>query len=577
MLTDVLFPAELRLCVDRIEMEKNAVNISVTSTNGQSVCPHCQTISERVHSSYSRHPADLPLADYTVRLDMDVHRFFCDNGYCEAKTFTERIPAFIQHYARRTDRLAIRQQNVAIEAGGAVGQRVLTILDMPVNSDTLIRFIRNAPEPDVATPRVVGVDEWAKCKGQSYGTILVDLEAHRPVDLLPDKSAESFAKWLREHPGVEVISRDRGKEYIKGATEGAPDAIQVADRWHLLTNLRDALKRLLESNRTCLKAAAEKATDEPQTDEFHELKQEQVSDTCIESHSTSAENFVDKHTRKKQLETTQKLTRAEQKKRERHAIRQERYEAVRRLHQQGVSIRGIARRLRRSRHTVRKYIEAETCPMYPEDVKRGSKLAPYAGYIQQRWDAGCHNTSQIWRELRDLGFDGSRGLVACWVSGQRTKDPSSFVVPPSSDSESTSNPEVVPWSPSRASWLLVSEKDELKEEDKQALERMKQADEKVAKAYDLGQRFAKMVRERQHESLLPWLEDVARSKIGALTGFANGIKQDLDAVTNALSLPWSNGQTEGQVNRLKLIKRQMYGRANFDLLRRRVLARPVRC
>jgi len=588
MLTDVLFPAELQLRVDGVEMEKNIVNIMVASTNGRSTCPHCQTISERIHSSYSRHPADLPLADYTVRLGMAVHRFFCDNGACEARTFTERIPAFIQHYARRTDRLAMKQQSVAIDAGGAIGQRVLTILDMPVNSDTLIRFIRNAPEPDVATPRVVGVDEWSKRKGQSYGTILVDLEAHQPVDLLPDKSAESFAKWLREHPGVEIISRDRGKEYIKGATEGAPDAIQVADRYHLLTNLRDALKRLLESNRACLKAAAEKAM-EPSQDKSQEFKQEQVSHTDIESHSTSGEDLVDKHTQKKQLETTQqlesnqqlettqKLTRAEQKKQARQAIRQERYEAVCQLHQQGISIRGIARRLRLSRPTVRKYIEAETCPMYPEDVKRGSKLAPYAGYIQQRWEAGCHNASQIWRELLDLGFDGSRGLVACWVSGQRTKDSSSFAVSPSPDSEPTPNPEMVPWSPSRASWVLVSEEDELKEEDKQALERMKQTDEKVAEAYDLGQRFTKMVRERQHESLLPWLEDVARSKIDALTGFANGIKQDLAAVTNALSLPWSNGQTEGQVNRLKLIKRQMYGRANFDLLRRRVLARPIRC
>jgi transposase len=215
--------------------------------------------------------------------------------------------------------------------------------------------------------------------------------------------------------------------------------------------------------------------------------------------------------------------------------------------------------------------------MYPEGVKRGSKLDPHMSYIQQRWEAGCHNATQIWRELRDLGFDGSRGLVACWVSSQRTKLPPSFAATVSPDSAATPDQEVVPWSPSRASWLLVSEEDELKEEDKQALERMKQADGKVAQAYDLGQRFTKMVRERQHESLLPWLEDVARSKISALTGFANGIKQDLAAVTNALSLPWSNGQTEGQVNRLKLIKRQMYGRANFDLLRRRVLARPIRC
>ena len=533
MLTDVLFPAKLQLCVDRIEMEKNGINISVTSTNRRSICPHCQIISGRVHSSYSRHPADLPLVGYTIRLDMAVHRFFCDNSYCEAKTFTERIPAFIQHYARRTNRLATRQQSVAIEAGGAIGQRVLTILDMPVNSDTLIRLVRNAPEPDVATPRVVGVDEWSKRKGQSYGTILVDLEAHRPVDLLPDKSAESFAAWLREHPGVEIISRDRGKEYIKGATDGAPNAIQVADRWHLLKNLRDALKRLLEINRACLKAAAEKAMD-PSQDESHELKQEQVSDTDIESYSISAESLADKHTQKKQLETTQKLTRAEQEKKARHAIRQERYEAVLQLHQQGVSIRGIARRLRLSRPTVRKYIEAEVCPMYPEDVKRGSKLDPYMSYIQQRWEAGCHNATQIWRELRQLGFHGSRGLVASWAANERTKLPPSLVATLSPDSATTPDQEVVPWSASRASWLLVKQEEELTEDDKQALERMKQTDEEVAEAYIMGQRFTEMVRKRQHESLLPWLEDVGKSRISALTGFANGIRQDLAAVTNAL-------------------------------------------
>ena len=183
------------------------------------------------------------------------------------------------------------------------------------------------------------------------------------------------------------------------------------------------MKRLLESNRACLKAAAEKVTDSSQN-ESQEFKQDQVSHTeasVIECHSfssTSAESLADKHTQRKQLENTQKLTRAEQEKQARHARRQERYEAVLQLHQQGVSIRGIARRLRLSRPTVRKYIEAEVCPMYPEDVKRGSKLDPYMSYIQQRWEAGCHNATQIWRELRELGFHGSWGLVASWAANQ---------------------------------------------------------------------------------------------------------------------------------------------------------------
>ena len=232
-----------------------------------------------------------------------------------------------------------------------------------------------------------------------------------------------------------------------------------------------------------------------------------------------------------------------------------------------------------SRVTVRKYIGADTCPMYPEGIKRGSKLAPYMDYIQQRWESGCHNATQIWRELRQFGFDGSRGLVARWAAKERAtlKTPSSCAKSQMPDSDLTPMKEVHPWSASRAAWLLVRDEDDLEDDDKQALERIKQADVKVAEAHALGQRFVQMVREHQSKPLLPWLEDATKSGIEVLTQFANGIKQDLDAVTNALSLPWSNGQTEGQVNRLKLIKRQMYGRANFDLLRKRVLFSPMRC
>jgi transposase len=217
--------------------------------------------------------------------------------------------------------------------------------------------------------------------------------------------------------------------------------------------------------------------------------------------------------------------------------------------------------------------------MYPEGVKRGSKLAPYMDYIQQRWKAGCHNASQIWRELRQLGFDGSRGLVACWAARERAslKHPSSCPKTQSSSSKSTPRKEMPPWSANRAAWLFIKSEEDLTQEDKQALDRMKQTDKRVAEAYVLGQRFASMIRERQPEALKPWLEDMLGSDTEVLNQFARGIKQDLDAVTNALSLPWSNGQTEGQVNRLKLIKRHMYGRADFDLLRKRVLFRPMRC
>ena len=195
MLTSILLPDELQFRMDRIEMENETVAIWVTCTNQQAVCPHCQTVSERINSYYQRHPADLPFAGYTIGLNITVPRFFCDNHQCGASTFAERMPAILEPYAHRTNRLASQQQQVAFALGGEAGSSLLAIMGMAVSPDTLLRLIRKGPEPAVKTPRVLGVDDWAKCKGQSYGTILVGLEAHRPVDLLPDRSAESFAKW----------------------------------------------------------------------------------------------------------------------------------------------------------------------------------------------------------------------------------------------------------------------------------------------------------------------------------------------------------------------------------------------
>ena len=239
------------------------------------------------------------------------------------------------------------------------------------------------------------------------------------------------------------------------------------------------------------------------------------------------------------------------------------------LYQRGLSKSEVGRRLGLNFRTVAKYIKADECPIHSGRRKRSGKLSPYMGYMIKRWDEGCHNATQIWREIRKRGFNGSRRTVSEWATKKRKSMQSA--------GSDLASEKTIPWSASRASWLLAKQEEKLTEKDRQALERMKQADEKVAEAYILGQRFAGMVRERQHESLLPWLEDVAKSKISALTGFANGIKQDLAAVTNALSLPWSNGQTEGQVNRLKLIKRQMYGRASFGLLRKRVLVNRMIC
>jgi transposase len=219
--------------------------------------------------------------------------------------------------------------------------------------------------------------------------------------------------------------------------------------------------------------------------------------------------------------------------------------------------------------TVAKYIGADTCPMYPEGRTRPGKLDAYLPYLHERWDAGCRNASQLWREICALKFTGSRGLVAIWAAKQRTLV-GLRPARPTAQRRSCRRP----LTPSRAVWLFLRTKADLSANELETLQHLVQTDAQLAQAYALAQDFCSMVRDRRSASLTPWLAAVARSDIGSLKRFASGLGQDLVAVKTGLSLPWSNGQTEGQINRLKLIKRQMYGRANFDLLRKRVLPRP---
>jgi transposase len=431
-----------------------------------------------------------------------------------------------------------------------------------MSPDTLSRLVRGAPEPAVTTPRVLGVDDWAKKKGQSYGTILVDLEEQKVIDLLDDRSSEGLAHWLQEHAGVEIISRDRGLDYYKGATLGAPQAIQVADRWHLLTNLRDALECLLTEKPACLQAAAEPPKLFDNAEDI--------------SAFVNVEEVLDRSAQFIQPATEQMVTIADKVKQARRARKQELFDLVRSLHKQGVSQREIGRQLGLSTNTIAKYIAMENCSFYPEGVKRGpSKLDAFLDYLTQRWHAGCHNGTQLWREIRAQGFGGSRPLVSRWAAEQRQ-----FLPPKPTQKQKRSRPrtakqKVKRWSASRAAWLLVKSEDALDLKERHALERIKATDESVARAYQLAHHFQVMIRQQRPEMLHAWLSDVAASKIAALISLANGIRQDFEAVRNALTLPWSQGQTEGQVNRLKFIKRQMFGRANFDLLRRRVLGCPA--
>lgn len=243
-----LLPGVPRLQLETVDVDPAGITLEVASIQKTPACPACGHLAHRIHSDYVRTLADLPWPELPVRIRLRVRRFFCDQLTCPRTTFTEQLHALASPYARRTQRLAAAQCEVALALGGAAGARLAAKQHMPTSRQTLLRLPRQMPLPPAA-PRVVGLDDWAKRKGHTYGTIVVDLETHDPIDLLDDRSAETVETWLRAHPTVEVVGRDRSETYASGATAGAPDAVQVADRWHILKNLHEAIEQELAQRR----------------------------------------------------------------------------------------------------------------------------------------------------------------------------------------------------------------------------------------------------------------------------------------------------------------------------------------
>ncbi len=585
MLEPLLLPSGALLRLGDAELLPERVTVDVHTTATSAVCPGCSSDACRVHSRYQRTLADLPLAHIPVYLHLHVQRFFCDHGLCPRKTFSEPLPGLALPRARRTTRLLVEQRHLGLEVGGEPGARLARRQGMAVSADTLLRLARREPATPASTPRHLGIDDFALRKGQVYGTILVDLEAHRPVDLIPERSADVVEEWLKAHPGVEVITRDRSGEYAEGASRGAPNALQVADRFHLLQNVREMLQRLLDGHQEALAAATRPASPPP--DEPHVPPAERVvspeAARPTESEPVAEPSALSEPPPASTSEgAAPQLNKAAQLSQERRARRQARYTEVRELHAQGVGLRAIAARLHLSRNTVRRFVAATQFPERATPPRQSSKLDPFIPHLKAQLAAGQDNGMQLWRELREQhGYRGSRGLVSRWVAQHRhlvpQPDPTSLPQRRRGRPPATSVPPAAPprrrLSARQAAWLLVRDPKKLEEEERSLVEGLCTHAPKVEQAYQLAQEFIQMVRERQAERFDDWLQRARASGVSELQGFVGGLQRDKAAVVAALSLPYSNGQVEGQVNRLKLIKRSMYGRAKFDLLRQRVLAR----
>jgi transposase len=471
-----------------------------------------------------------------MRLHLTVRKFFCDASRCPRRIFTERLPELVAPWARRTRQLAEVLGILAFALGGEAGARVVARLGMAVSAATLLRLVRCTQLRLQPAPRVLGVDDWAFRKDHHYGTILVDLEQRRVVELLAERKAEPLIDWLQAHPGVEVVSRDRAPAYAEAARKGAPEAVQVADRWHLLQNLVEALERCLLRFRPSLKAAAG------------------IGEAVIGPLPSPDATVL--------VPWQQRAAAVSQQK---HAVTMERYERMRALRTAGFTVLDIAQLVGASRRTVYRYLALDGPPERQRPPRSaGRVLAPYEPYLIQRWAEGCRNHSRLFREIRLLGYQHSARTVSLFL--QRLEQE------PSASGVASSRPTVtrVP-SARRVACLLVWRKDQLAEEDRAYLRRLCDHEPTIALAYEMAQEFADMARKRTGQRFDAWLTGATTSGITELDRFARGLTDDRAAVEAGLMLEWSNGQTEGQVNKLKLLKRSMYGRANFDLLRLRLL------
>jgi transposase len=476
------------------------------------------------------------------------------------RLFGALLPELAAPSARRTQRLATEQGQLALDHGGEAAVRTATRQGMPLSARTVLRLARRVPVLDHPTPKILGVDDFAFRKGQTYGTLLVDLQRHQPIDMLGDRSADTLATWLEQHPGVEIITRDRAADYATGASRGAPQAIQVADRFHIVSNLRETMQRLLERQQAALRGAV--LTPPAELAELPEVPPVSApSATTLPAASA-----------------TEPQTRHEQDRQHRRNRRLARYTEIRALHEQGQGIRAIARQLAISRQTVRRSLRADQFPEQGDRPVRPSKLDSYIPYLHQQLATGNDNALALWRDLRDHhGYTGSRTTVSSWVAQQRQRYPATRTRrarrsgrPPTAAGASPRPARVL--SARQASWLLVRGPDELEPGDRAIVERLCQLSPDVQIAYPLAQEFRRIVRERHSDALAGWISRAKASGLAELQSFATGIRRDQAAVSAALTLPFSNAQVEGQINRLKYIKRSAYGRAKLDLLRQRVLA-----
>ncbi|MET9887389.1 ISL3 family transposase [Streptomyces sp. NPDC006430] len=528
MQTDALFWDSLVFAgIDDVDVEAvtavfGAIEVVARGRANGSGCPDCGSFSVRVHDRYQRRLKDLPIAEQGIVIRLTVRRFICGSADCPRQTFAELFSRLAAPYARFTTRLNHALEQVGLALAGRAGARLAAQLGFSAGRMTLLRRVMALPDPRCATPRVLGVDDFAIRRGQTYSTVLTSLEDDRVVDVLPTRETGPLAAWLIRHPGVEIICRDRAGAYAEGARRGAPDALQVADRFHLWQGLGRAVETCVAAHRDCLRSpspsgmlteATGGASDRPQDD-------------------------------------SAPVGRRAERKKAAHAL-------VHELLAQGHSRRATARHLGWGLNTVLRYANAARWQdTLRENQPRPSRLDPYKPYLERRFTEGCTSVTHLHSELVAANAPVTYQMVRAHIATLRGTPAGAPPRPPSVR-------QVTGW--------LTRHPTTLTEEDRAGLKNVLARCPELDKAAGHVRDFGEILTDRLGSTLPTWIDAVDASQLPGLTGFALHLLRDLDAVTAGLTLNWSSGSIEGAVNRIKKIKRQLYGRAGFELLRKMIL------
>ncbi len=401
-----------------------------------------------------------------------------------------------------------------------------------MSGDTILRLIRSASLAPITPPRVVGIDDWAWRRGQRYGTIICDLERNRVIDLLPDRNADTVAAWLKRYPGVEIVARDRAGVYADGARRGAPSAVQVADRWHLLSNLGDTLRNVVGRHRRAVAAAGQAVAMAKSKQCAKRSEAARASPTTLDMLRQARRNAC-------------------------HDIHAE----ICRLRDQGLTPSHIAPIVGMDKRSVQRWLAAGGEPEHRRPPARSHLIDPFRVYLVQRWQEGCRVGEQLWREIKDRGYRGSRVTVTRWAAAYRE------VASPAGQATPIASAWKMP-SRRRCAWLLSQDPLDLNTDEHTFLVQLFELAPELAEAGELARRFTAILRSDEGSELDPWISQAETSE---LAGLAKGIRRDIDAIRAAITHSWTTSPAEGQINRVKAIKRQMYGRGHYPLLRQRVL------